>query len=206
MKSARANRRRRRPLRGLAALAVTLAVSAAVAGCGTSASPAAAPPQPPVVPGQATTGPDLTGVQLPDFVMPLIKGGISRPDRNLSPGDVTTTDANTVCALPTHGVRNPIPFATQTAVFDEYGYTTPAQQHKYILDYLVPWDLGGALDEANIWPAAVRGTGFYEKIQTDHVLRELVCRRALSLQQAQRDLETDWYAAWLRYVVATGHV
>jgi hypothetical protein len=203
--SARTRRQHRRPLRGLGGLAATLALSAAAAGCGASGGPAAAPPQPPAVPGQASTGPDLTGVQLPDFVMPLIKGGISRPDSKLTPGDVTTTDATTVCALPPHGVRNPISFSMQTAVFGEYGYTTPAQQHKYILDYLVPWDLGGALDEANIWPAAVRGTGFYEKIQTDSVLRELVCRRALSLRQAQRDLETDWYAAWLRYVVATGH-
>jgi hypothetical protein len=138
--------------------------------------------------------------------MPLIKGGVSRPNRKLTPGAVVTTDANVVCALPAHGARQPISFAMQTAVFDTYRYTTPAQQHKYILNYLVPWDLGGALDAANIWPAAVRGTGFYEKIQTDHVLRELVCRRALPLAQAQHDLETDWYAAWLRYVVATGHV
>lgn len=205
MNPARDNRRRR-PGRGLGGLAVTLVLAGAMAGCGAQAGPAVAPPQPPVVPGQATSGPDLTGVQLPDFVMPLIKGTISRPNRKLTPGDVTTTDATTVCALPTHGVRNPISFPMQTAVFGAYGYTTPAQQHKYILDYLVPWDLGGALVEANIWPAAVRGTGFYEKIQTDHVLRELVCRRALPLVQAQHDLETDWYAAWLRYVVATGHV
>ncbi len=51
-----------------------------------------------------------------------------------------------------------------------------------------------------------REPGFYEKVQTDQILHELVCRRSLSLTQAQHDLETDWYAAWLRYVVATGHV
>jgi hypothetical protein len=183
-----------------------VAVAGALAGCGAQGAGSTAAPQPPVVPGLNTAGPDLTGVQLPNFVMPLIKGGISRPNRKLTPGDVTTTNANTVCVLPTHGVSNPMPYTTQVAVFDEYGYTTPAQQHKYILDYLVPRDLGGALDQANIWPAAVRGTGFYEKIQTDHILYEMVCRRTLSLTQAQHDLKSDWYAAWLRYVVATGHV
>jgi hypothetical protein len=49
-----------------------------------------------------------------------------------------------------------------------------------------------------------RGTGFYQKVETDHVLRDLVCRRTLSLAVAQHDEETNWYAAWLRYVVATG--
>jgi hypothetical protein len=30
---------------------------------------------------------------------------------------------------------------------------------------------GGAAVQANIWPAALRGTGFYQKLQTDHILR-----------------------------------
>jgi hypothetical protein len=56
----------------------------------------------------------------------------------------------------------------------------------------------------NIWPAAIRGTGFYEVAQTDQILP--FCHRSISLIQAQRALEKDWYAAWLRYVVATGHI
>ena len=38
----------------------------------------------------------------------------------------------------------------QGAVYDAYGYTTPSQQRKYILNYLVPWDLGGALAEVGV--------------------------------------------------------
>lgn len=186
-------------------LAAALVIMGLLAGCGAASGGNAGAVQVPVAPGQTTAGPDLTGVQLPDFQMPLIKGGVSLPKAALTPGDVTTTDANVVCALPTHGVRNPMSYAVQTAVYAEYGYTAPAKQHKYILDYLVPVDLGGATDSANIWPAAVCGTGFYQKVQTDHILRDLVCRRTLSLTQAQHDLETDWYAAWLRYVVAGGH-
>jgi hypothetical protein len=213
--SASAGRQRRPGQRGhrpravvaTLALASALALGAALAGCGAQApGPGSAAPQPPVVPGLNTAGPDLTGVQLPNFVMPLIKGGISRPDKELTPGDVTTTDTDIVCSMPAHGISDPIPTAMQTAVFDEYGLTTQTQQSKYILDYLVPYDLGGATDVANVWPAAIQGTGFYEKVQTDQILHELVCRRSLSLTQAQHDLETDWYAAWLRYVVATGHV
>jgi hypothetical protein len=69
----------------------------------------------------------------------------------------------------------------------------------------VPYDLGGATTQANIWPAAIRGTGFYQKTQTDYILRQLVCRRSISLVTAQKALATNWYVAWLRYVVAGGH-
>jgi len=190
---------------GQAAAALAACLVLAICGCGGPARHAAAAPQPPVVPGQATGGPDLAGVQLPDFTMPLIKGPVSMPRPALTPGAVTTTDANVVCNLSPRAKAPSMPFALQTAVFDEYGYTTPSAQHKYILDYLVPYDLGGAAVQANIWPAAIRGTGFYQKIQTDHILREMVCRRTITLAQAQRALETNWYAAWLRYVIATGH-
>jgi hypothetical protein len=53
---------------------------------------------------------------------------------------------------------------------------------------------------------AVRGTGFFQKNQTDHILRQLVCRRTIPLALAQDSLKADWYAAWLRYVVAGGQL
>jgi hypothetical protein len=196
---------RRRCLRGLTGLAAALAVTGLVAGCGGSGNQNAQATRAPAVPGQATAGPDLTGLQLPNFQMLLTNGGISLPNAALTPGDVTTTDANVTCARPTHGVEQGIPPAERTAIYREYHLTAPAKQRKYVLDYLVPSDLGGTPGEANVWPAALRGTGFYEKVQTDHVMRDLVCRRVISLAQAQHDLEKDWYAAWLTYVVEGGH-
>ncbi|HEX9041134.1 MAG TPA: hypothetical protein VF838_08905 [Trebonia sp.] len=190
----------------LAGTAAALALAGTVLGCGAPGGTAVTTAVPPTVPGQATAPPDLTGVQLPSFVMPQIKGGVSRPNPRLTPGSVVTTSADTVCAMPMHGhTATTIPFPVQTAVLQEYGYTTPSQQHKYMLTYLVPVDLGGGTGIANIWPIAIKGAGFYQKTETDHILRDLVCRRTLSLTEAQRDVETDWYAAWLRYVVATGH-
>jgi hypothetical protein len=172
----------------LARVAAALAIAGAAVGCASGGGATAAPPQPPVVPGEATAGPDLTGVQLPSVVMPLIKGGISRPNPHLTPGSVVTTNTNDVCGLPDHGDPHPISPQLSAQVYSEYGYTTTSEQHKHLQNYLVPLDLGG-------------GTGFYEVVETDHVMRDLVCRRALPLTVAQHDLETDWYAAWLRYVV-----
>jgi hypothetical protein len=196
----------RRTRRGLAGLAVALALAAAVAACGGAGNQNALNAQAPVAAGQASTGPDLAGVQLPDFQMPLIDGGVSLPNIRLTPGAVATTNANVVCSLPKHGDGVGMPAAEQTAVYDAYGYVAVSQQRKYILDDLVPLDLGGAQVQSNVWPAALRGTGFYEKVQTDHILRDLVCRRLISLPQAQRALERDWYTAWLTYVVGAGHV
>jgi hypothetical protein len=193
---------RHRCLRGLTGLAAALTLTGLIAGCSASGNQNGQAAKAPAVPGQATAGPDLTGVRFPNFQVLLTSGGVSLPNSALTPGDVTTTDANVTCALPTHGVEQAIPLAERTAIYGEYHLSARSKQRKYVLDYLVPPDLGGTPVEANIWPAALRGTGFYEKVQTDHVIRNLVCRRAISLVQAQHDLEKDWYAAWLTYVVA----
>ena len=176
-----------------------------IGGCGAARHHTAALRRAPVVPGEATAGPDLTGVKLPNFIMPLTNGPVSRPRHSLTPGAVAITDTASVCAISPHA-RSPMPFPLQTAVYKAYGYTSPAAQHKYILDYLIPIDLGGAPVAANIWPASTRGTGFYQKNQLDHILHDMVCGRAITLAHAQHALETDWYAAWLKYVVATGHI
>jgi hypothetical protein len=190
-----------RPALLLAGLALVLTM----AGCGGASRPAAAP-SPPVVPGETTQGPDLAGVQLPDFVMPLIKGGVSQPDTKLTPGAVTTSDAGAVCSRGPHATVPAVSGLVQQQSFDEYGYTTRPAQGKYILDWLVPFSLGGAPVLANIWPASATGTGYYQKAQTDVILSQMVCRRELTLPQAQQALETNWYSAWLRYVVASGHI
>jgi hypothetical protein len=185
---------------------ILLILTLVITGCGTARSAAPAAPPPPAIPGQATSGPDLAGVQLPDFVMPLISGPVSLPRAALTPGAVTTTDATTVCNLAQHASPPSVPSTVTLAIDITYGYTTPIEQNKYNFDFLVPYDLGGAPVTANIWPAAIRGTGFYQKLQTDAILREMVCRRTLTLAQAQHALETNWYAAWLRYVIAAGHI
>jgi hypothetical protein len=187
-------------------IAVLLAGALLATGCSGSGKRAASVPLPPKVPGQVVAAPDLTGVKLPNFIMPLISGVVSVPRHNLTPGAVTTTNTTTVCNLPPAATSVPVPADLESAVFNAYGYTNPSVQNKYILTYVVPVALGGATTQANIWPASLQGTGFFQKIQLDHILKSLVCRRFLTLKQAQRALERNWYVAWLKYVVATGHL
>jgi hypothetical protein len=186
--------------------ATAAALVLVISGCGAAAQSGGVTGQSPAVPGEITQGPDLNGVQLPDAVMPLIKGGVSMPDAKLTPGVVASTDTNELCNMPPHAAAPALSAGLQLQIYDEYGYSSQNAMRKYILDWLVPYNLGGAEVPANIWPAAVTGTGFYEKIDTDVALRQMVCRRELTLTQAQQALETNWYSAWLRYVVATGHI
>jgi hypothetical protein len=188
--------------RRVAALVLALCIAAVVTGCGSRGTPVAAP-TPPKVPGQAS-GPDLANVTLPSFTMPLVTGGVSLPNPKLTPGAVATTNTTEICLLPDHLPSTIISPGKQNAVLTEYGVNPTVATSKYDIDYLVPISLGGATTMANMWPAAYRGTGFFEKDQLDHVLRDMVCHRELSLRTAQRDLEQNWYLAWLKYVVATG--
>jgi len=189
--------------RRLAAVALLLGALLMVAGCGAGGHRPAAQAGPPKVPGQAS-GPDLANVTLPNFSMPLVTGGVSQPRHALTPGAIATRNTAAVCTMPDHAGGSIIPTTTQAAVYREYGYRNPQVQSKYEIDYLVPLFLGGANNTANMWPAALKGTGFFEKIQLDHVLRDLVCHRTLQLVTAQKDLERNWYTAWLKFVVATG--
>ena len=195
-------------MRGLSWRPLAVAAGCALVLTACAGQPHRAPsvPQPPKVPGEITAAPDLNGVNLPNFVMPLINGGVSFPKKSLSPGAVVTTDTNTVCNLSPAATSHPIPPSLQQASLDAYGYTNPSVQNKYLVTFVVPLSLGGAMSQANIWPAAVQGTGFFELIQLDHILKLQVCRRFITLKQAQRALESNWYAAWLKYVVATGHL
>jgi hypothetical protein len=187
-------------------LAMTLCCALVLTACAVTPRKVKPSPVAPRVPGEITVAPDLSGVQLPNFIMPLINGGVSYPKKALSPGDVTTTSTNTVCNLAPAATSHPIPPSLQQASLDAYGYANPSVQNKYIVTFVVPLSLGGAMTQANVWPASVRGTGFFELIQLDHILKQQVCRRFLTLKQAQRALESNWYAAWLKYVVATGHL
>lgn len=185
-------------------LALAVGCALVMTACSSGHSREAASPRPPVVPGQVRTGPDLAGVQLPNFIMPLISGGVSVPKKALTPGDVTTTNTTEVCNRTPAQNAATIPVGLEAEVFSAYRIG-PTQQSRYLLDLLVPVSLGGAMTASNIWPATVEGTGFVQKAQLNHILKDDVCHRFLTLRQAQRALETNWYAAWLKYVVATGH-
>ena len=183
--------------RGPPAFAVGLCLALLLAGCGVPRQHRVIIGRPPVVPGQAAS-PDLKGVQ-PSLILPFITGTVSRPSRELTPGAVVVTTRAAVCPHPPPSV--PIPYYVRATVLTAYRYVRSALHGDYVLDYLIPMFLGGAPVAANVWPASTSGIGLSQKTKLDRALYHRVCRRQMTLPQAQSALETDWFAAWLKYVV-----
>jgi hypothetical protein len=71
------------------------------------------------------------------------------------------------------------------------------------LDHLIPLQLGGADDLRNIWPQCRQGyahwgpSGFHEKDRFENYLRRMVCSGEIPLEEAQREISTDWIRYWL---------
>jgi hypothetical protein len=135
----------------------------------------------------------------------LLHGAVSRPDPKLTPGAVADSELTTVCRGPKRlrGLFTPgsplVSPADQQAIFDEYHIPAANTKH-YGLDFLVPLQLGGANARVNMWPASTsHGVGFHEKEVLNIRLHELVCRRDLQLDQAQKAVAADWVKLWLVY-------
>jgi hypothetical protein len=90
--------------------------------------------------------------------------------------------------------------ATRSAVLRSYGWD-PATTRKYELDHLIPLELGGSNDAANLWPEpGGLEYGFARKDRLENALHRLVCTGQLDYREAQQAIAADWWAAYLRWV------
>jgi hypothetical protein len=97
----------------------------------------------------------------------------------------------------TRTVRN-VPFSEKDQVYAEYGITHHTAG-EFEIDHLVPLELGGSNDIANLWPEAASPTpGFHEKDQVENYLHDQVCSGAMSLKDAQKQIATNWLAVYNR--------
>jgi len=177
--------------------AALVLVAALAASCAPSGADPSAPYFPTSRPAASSPPAVDPSVALPATQSVAKTGPVAMPNPKLTPGVVATRDVGAVCQQPKR-VRSPIPFAQQQAIFTAYGIPA-SETHRYGLDYLVPLQLGGATVNANLWPAATRGVGFYDKQSLNARLRLLVCGGQLALADAQRDIAADWYTEWLKY-------
>jgi hypothetical protein len=91
-----------------------------------------------------------------------------------------------------------VPESEREQAYAEYGITSH-QPGEYEVDHLVSLELGGSNDIANLWPeAAEPRPGFHEKDRVENYLHGQVCSGAMSLQEAQREIATDWLAVYER--------
>lgn len=92
-------------------------------------------------------------------------------------------------------VRN-VPTSVKSQLYAEYGiaHHSPGQ---YEVDHLVSLELGGSNEISNLWPElASPKPGFHEKDQVENYMHAQVCSGAISLQQAQIEIATNWLAVY----------
>lgn len=124
------------------------------------------------------------------------------PDRHCTPGAidpaVSQSDlSSTICMTGyTTTVR---PSTSQTTPF-KYGTEYPAysisQGTASELDHLVPLELGGANDSANLWPET--GSIPNQKDSVERALNDAVCSGQVSLAAAQLAIAVNWETAEAR--------
>ena len=126
------------------------------------------------------------------------------PDTNITPGAIRTTDVGEICS---HGTRELRHWDRErdNRIMAEYGLPTGVHP-QYEVDHLVPLGIGGADEDANLWPEPRRSIeptwSAERKDELEWKLRDLVCSGALAVQVAQKAIAEDWTEAFKRYVGA----
>jgi hypothetical protein len=127
------------------------------------------------------------------------------PDAGCTPGavDQAVTQDNiqqTICvANYTARVRPPTSYTTplKQTLMPAYGLAGLAIAD-FELDHLISLELGGApRDVANLWPEPWTGSlNARQKDVVETFLRTQVCRNAITLGEAQREIAVDWVAVY----------
>jgi hypothetical protein len=127
-------------------------------------------------------------------------GHREEPDLRLTPGATVPVTAGEVCRADGGRATPVVPVSMRRKVFEEYG-VTPPRPDAYEVDYLITPELGGATDIRNLWPEPYQDTlwNAHVKDQLEDRLHEMVCRGDVDLATAQRDISTDWIAAYRKY-------
>lgn len=110
------------------------------------------------------------------------------PNANLTPGaTIADITAARVCAPDYVASVGEVATAERNQVFATYGLAD-ANPNDYELDHLVPLELGGSNDLANLWPETLHdpgGNGAVEKDAIEIQLHDAVCAKKLALADAQ---------------------
>lgn len=123
------------------------------------------------------------------------QGGLQDPA--CTPGDIlpTVTKQQVCTSGYATSVRN-VPESEKNQVYAEYGiahHTTG----EYEVDHLVSLELGGSNAISNLWPEAASPTpGFHQKDMVENFLNSQVCSGAITLQQAQIEIATNWLTVY----------
>jgi hypothetical protein len=121
------------------------------------------------------------------------------PNARLTPGATVLERREDVCAAAEPKNRM-VSVSLRKQVLNEYGVGN-AEPQAYEVDYLITPALGGADDIRNLWPQSYAADGWnaHVKDALEDRLHDMVCDGQLDLTTAQREISSDWIAAYKKY-------
>jgi hypothetical protein len=140
------------------------------------------------------------GLLLSGYLMIQRTQSATTPDAELTPGVARAAGRDEICTVASDEEFYPIPATVALRVFETYGIRNP-EPRSYEVDYLITPSLGGADDIRNLWPQPYEGGEWNAHVKDaleDH-LYTLVCNGEVALEKAQRDIATNWIAAYKQY-------
>jgi hypothetical protein len=122
------------------------------------------------------------------------------PKTSLTPGATLALTVNDVCAEGFAERIPAIPVSIERKVFEAYGIANP-RRDAYEVDYLITPELGGATSIRNLWPEPYHAPVWnaHVKDELENRLHRMVCNGELDLATAQREIASDWIAAYKKY-------
>jgi hypothetical protein len=122
------------------------------------------------------------------------------PEHRLTPGATRSVAMSEVCSMPHEEVVREVPPSMREEVLKKYKIMN-AKAGEYEIDYLIAPGLGGAEDIHNLWPQPYTPQTWNASVKDalEERLHQLVCSGDLDLSTAQRDIATDWIAAYKKY-------
>jgi hypothetical protein len=121
------------------------------------------------------------------------------PDRRCSPGAYySELTKAVVCSstFRTSSIRN-VPDSKRFAVEREYGMKPGHYGSSLEIDHIVPLELGGSNDLANLYPEQLYAhPGYRVKDKLENKLHALVCTGKMTLSTAQHGIAGNWQALY----------
>jgi len=124
------------------------------------------------------------------------------PNPSLTPGAIRLVTLKDICSATDGDLDPTVSPSMERAVLQEYGVPSGAAARNYQIDYLVNPQLGGTNDIKNLWPEPYSNAKWnaHAKDELEQHLQQMVCDRAVDLAVAQREIATDWIAAYKKYL------
>jgi hypothetical protein len=126
----------------------------------------------------------------------------SRPDDQITPGEIRSTDKVEICGHTTAEFRD-VSATTKIAARRAYGLMSPkagwcAAEDGCEIDHRVPLTVGGGNTPGsikNLWPQRPDGPmGFHVKDRCEAAVGRAICDGTLTVEQAQAIFLGDWVA------------